>query len=853
MAYAAIRYPAHVLFARRPNIAVKHRFPNEEQSGVLVAIAIGDPLDCGGPPQTGPSSRGQKHEHSGHTPGSVERRLEFRHIAELPGRSGAGGGDSAHYRENYVQPCPPDSRHCQGDGTHVKGSIPPGEHRFIIMTMRTASLIVCLAAAALAGDWPDWRGPRRDGISPEKNLPARWSPTGENLAWRVPVGGRSAPVVMNNRVYLMNSIGQGATLKERVMALDADTGKTLWEHSYHVFLSDVPPHRAAWASPAADPETGNVYTFGVGGMLIGFDRTGKKLWEHSLTEEMGLVTTHGGRTVSPVIEGPYVIVSGITTGWGEQARAGHRFMAFDKKTGDIVWVSSPGGRPFDTTYSPPVVADVAGTRMIIAGGGDGTIHALKVWTGEPLWKYQISKRGVNTGVALNGTTAIVSQSEENLDTSEMGLLAAVDAKARGAIGKDAIKWRNTGWQGGFSSPVVDGDRLYQVDNGANLFAFDVNTGKTLWQQNLGTIQKASIAFGDGKIYVGSENGKFWILKPGQEKVEILSEHQLGTEQAPEAIIASVAISDGRVFLVSNEATYCIGKKQVSPSQPLKAEWAAPAGAQPAFLQVYPTELVLKPGDKTTLKVRSFDSNGRFIRDEKVDSWAVAGGLGGSVQNGVFTADSKASAGEVQAKLGNLTGTARIRVIPPLPWTDDFTSAAPGSVPAYWINAAGKSSVREMEGNKVLVKHADNPFTKRARAFIGAVNMHDYTIEVDVNASEKRRQMGDAGVVAQRYNLILFGNHQRLELESWQPETERTVKVPFQWKSNTWYRLKLTVENMKDGSVRARGKAWPVGEPEPDKWLVEKIDKDGHKQGSPGIYADAPFEVYFDNLKVAANQ
>jgi outer membrane protein assembly factor BamB len=713
-------------------------------------------------------------------------------------------------------------------------------------------LALSLAGVCLAADWPDWRGPRRDGISPEKNLPETWSPAGENLAWRAPYGGRSTPVVHGNRVYLMNTAGSGAEMQERVVALDADTGKVVWEYKSHVFLSDVPPHRASWASPAVDLETGNVYVFGVGGMLIALDRAGKRLWEHSLAEEMGLVTTHGGRTVSPVIEGPYVIVSGITTGWGDQSRAGHRFMAFDKKTGATMWVSSPGGRPYDTTYSPPVVAEIGGTRMIVAGGGDGTVHALKVWTGEPLWKFEISKRGVNTGVALNGTTAIVSHSEENLDTSEMGLLAAIDATARGAIGKEHIKWQMKGWQGGFSSPVVDGDRLYQVDNGANLFAFDVNTGKTLWQHNLGTIQKASVVFGDGKIYVGSENGRFWILKPGQEKVQVLSEHQLGKEGAPEAIIASVAISNGRVFLVTNEATYCIGKKQVTPNPAMKSDWAAPAGAQPAFLQVYPTEVVAKPGDAVTFGARSFDANGRFIRDEKPESWTATGGLDGAVQGGSLKA-GKTSAGLVQAKMGNLTGTARVRVIAPLPWAEDFTSAAVGSVPAHWINATGKSVVRELEGNKVLVKLADNPFTKRARAFLGPVDLHDYTVEVDVSAAERRRQMGDAGIVAQRYNLILFGNHQRLELQSWQPETQRTVTAPFAWKANTWYRLKLRVENMPDGSVRAQGKAWPAAEGEPAQWTLEKIEKNGHKHGSPGLYADAPFEVYFDNLKVAANQ
>jgi hypothetical protein len=193
------------------------------------------------------------------------------------------------------------------------------------------------------------------------------------------------------------------------------------------------------------------------------------------------------------------------------------------------------------------------------------------------------------------------------------------------------------------------------------------------------------------------------------------------------------------------------------------------------------------------------------------------------------------------------------VIPPLPWSQDFTSVKPGSVPPWWINATGKSSVREVEGNQVLVKHADNPFTKRARAYIGPTNLHDYTVQVDFNGVEKRRQLGDAGVVAQRYNLILFGNHQRLELQSWQPETQRTVAVPYSWKGNTWYRMKLRVENKPDGSVHAQGKVWPASEPEPDKWLIEKIEKGGHKHGSPGLYADAPFEVYFDNLKVAANK
>jgi outer membrane protein assembly factor BamB len=710
---------------------------------------------------------------------------------------------------------------------------------------------VALVAASMS-DWTDWRGPLRDGVSMEKGLPERWSPSGDNLAWKASYGGRSGPIVLGDRLYLQNAVGKGDTLRERLMCFHAETGKVLWEHHFSVYLSDVPTHRVGWASPVADPATGNVYAFGVGGTLLGMTRDGKVLWERSLGEDFGLVTTHGGRTVSPVIEGDLVIVSGINSGWGDQARASHRFLAFDKKTGDTVWVSSPGGRPFDTTYAPPIVAVINGVRLLIAGTGDGAVHAIKTNTGEPVWTFEMSKRGINTGVVLNGTTAIVSHSEENLDSSEMGLLAAIDASAKGPI-KQA-KWSIKGFQGGYSSPIVDGDRVYQVDNGANLFAFDVVTGKQLWKQNLGTIQKSSPVFADGKIYVGTESGKFYILKPHADRCEVLDEHLLGTEMQPEPVIGSVAISRGHVYLVSSDHLFCIGKKSHPPLPAIeRKEPPADPNAAAAHVQVAPTELVLKPGESVQLQARLFDDRGRFLREGQAE-WSLEK-LRGGLRSGRFTAasDPTAQAGLVKATVGGISGAARVRVIPPLPWSENFESLPGNAVPPQWVNATGKFVVREMDGNKVLVKLADNPFTKRARAFLGPSNWSNYTVEADVRASEKRRQLGDAGVVAQRYALILFGNHQRLELQPWQPETARTVTASYPWKADTWYRLKLRVENMAGGKVRAQGKAWPAAEPEPTAWTIERIDPIGNRQGSPGIYADAPFEVFFDNLKVTSNQ
>src|SRR5439155_9719866 len=144
------------------------------------------------------------------------------------------------------------------------------------------------------GDWPEARGPNRDGVSQETGLVDKWALNGQNFLWRAPYGGRSAPIVMGNRVYVQNPTGRGPDLQERVMALDADTGKVVWEYRFNLFQSDVPPHRVGWASPAADPETGNIYALGVNALVVALNKEGKPLWQRSIGEEFAAFTTHGG-------------------------------------------------------------------------------------------------------------------------------------------------------------------------------------------------------------------------------------------------------------------------------------------------------------------------------------------------------------------------------------------------------------------------------------------------------------------------------------------------------------------------------------------------------------------------------
>jgi outer membrane protein assembly factor BamB len=713
------------------------------------------------------------------------------------------------------------------------------------------------------GDWPDQRGPLRNGTSAETGLPEKWAINGENFLWRAPFGGRSAPIVVGNRVYVQNPVGKGPTEQERVMALDVDTGKPVWEYRFNVFQSDVPAHRVGWAAPAVDPETGNVYAFGVCALVVALSKDGKLLWQRSIGEEFAAFTTHGGRTESPIVDGDLVIVSSPVSNWGTMGNRAHRFIALDKRTGDIVYVANPGGRPYDTAYAAPIIASVNGQRLLINGIGDGGIYAMKPQTGEKVWGFIAAKRAINTGVVVKGTTVIVSHGDENLDVAERGMIGAIDGSQTGDI--KTTLWAKKGTQFGFSSPVIDAaaNRVYQVEDAAKLHALDLATGRELWTVEVGTVQKAPLVFADGKLYMGTEAGKFYIIRPGADKGEILSEVEMppSTDDnagqsagVAEPVFGGAAVSRGRVFFVSTGGVYAFGPKQAKKLTGWAVDEPREAGdGAPAYLQVAPTELFLKPGQTVKLRARSFDAKGRFLREEKA-TWALDG-LKGTIADGTFTVGNEPiqQAGLIRATVGELKGEARARVPHPLPWTETFDDMADNAVPVGWTNAAaGKFSVVALDGKKVLQKAPDETIFQRLRMFVGPPDWSNYTIELDVRANTRRRQMADLGITAQRYSLVLYGNDSKLNLQPWEPEIQRTVSIPYDWKPDQWYHLKLRVENMPDGKVRARGKVWPTGGAEPDAWMIEKIDPIGNRQGAPGIFAAAQFGAYFDNLKIYAN-
>ena len=156
-------------------------------------------------------------------------------------------------------------------------------------------------------------------------------------------------------------------------------------------------------------------------------------------------------------------------------------------------------------------------------------------------------------------------------------------------------------------------------------------------------------------------------------------------------------SRGRVYFVSSDSLYAIGPRRTSakPWQPV-TQAIEPGQGAPAWVQVAPTEMVLKPGDTVQLHARLYDAAGRFLREENSAAWSLEG-LRGMVADGKLAVapDKVSQAGLIKATVGGLTGEARARVIPPLPWNETFDAYPVGSVPPHWVSAKiGRASCRE---------------------------------------------------------------------------------------------------------------------------------------------------------------
>ena len=728
---------------------------------------------------------------------------------------------------------------------------------------------------------------------------------GTNVVWKNDeAGGISTPVIMGGRLFTLVRHKPGTQEEaEKVLCLDAVTGKKFWENVFNVYLSDVPAERVGWSAVVADPATNTVFAHGVCGVFTAIDAaTGRTKWQRSLHEEFGFLSTYGGRTNIPVVFDDLVIASAVVTGWGDTARPAHRFLGMDVHTGEVRWMNGTKELPEDTTYSTPSLADLGGQAALVFGSSDGSVWNFQPRTGKAVWNFKLSRRGLNVAPLLEGETVYISQAEENLDNTTMGSVTAFKAAGSGDITTTQALWQRKGVMDGRSMPVLLRDRIYFVDDGAKVYAFDRATGEPVGRpvKLLGTIVRGSPLVADGRLYVCSTSG-WHVLEPTADGLKFVNRMRLDEE---DEVTASPIAANGLLYLTTGARLYCLGaaaaaapaSTPVAPtaSQRVAETTAGPAG-EAAWVQLIPAEAQIAAGDTLQYTVRLFDAAGRFVKECPAEFSANQGEI---TAGGRYTAPAgRHAATIVTANVGPLEGRARVRSMPPLPWKFDFeeiplaadpkTGVVKGEPPLPWIGMRYRHAVREVDGSKCLVKVTTIPKGTRSQGWIGPIGLHDYSIRADFRAQEtgvakpgdpavasaknsdsdadaftkafgnpaalEKARMPDMGLIAQRYTLDLMGASQQLQLRSWPPQvaTYFSKTIPFSWEAGRWYTMKLEART-QDKAAILRGKIWPRGEPEPSTWTIEATHAAGNLQGSPGFFGNSKdSEIYIDNVTVEA--
>ena len=750
-------------------------------------------------------------------------------------------------------------------------------------------------------DWVHWRGPEQNGVSREKNLPDEFEPKAGakgNVIWQQPYGGRSAPLVLDGKVYILQGTSSGIQEGEQVVCFDEKSGKPLWHYKVNVFQTDIVSNRLGWTTLTADPETKYVYAHTTAGLLLCLDQAGKLVWSHSLTEEYGRISGYGGRNVTPLFDSGLVIVGMVSANWGDHARGANRFVAFDGKTGEVVWWADTAPNPIEGTYySSPVVAVIGGQRVMISGGADGYLHAFKIRTGERLWSYRFANGVVNGSPLVDGNLVYCHHGEDNPEGGAYGRVICVDA---GQV-NEKTKTPKLVWEYrkskrfGLASGALDDGRLYVPDDSGTLYCFDAKDGKVLWTYRYATEVRGAPLVADGKIYLFDVKGKMNIIlldddrnKQPDEDDTFVYKFRLPSGLLNETNGTPIAVNN-RVYFTTGSELLCIGypdaKDECGKYEPLPEE--APVGPV-AGVRLFPADVVVEPGKSQKIEVVTIDANGRKVAqvNKKLPNaeWslplppkaptgaqppALKGKVDGDFTAGTLTVDpTPTQQGSVAFKSGDWTAQARVRVAATIPYTQDFEKLPPGAVPGGWVNAQGKYlAVKLPDGNIVLAKRNDDarpPFA-RARAYMTTPWHSNYTVQADMMGTEVGGKLPDVGLVNTRYRMILDGKtdpttkSREIRLASWEARQRIYHGVAFDWKPKTWYTAKFTVEQTGKTAM-LRAKVWEKGTPEPEKWMIEFEDPNPNPEGAAALYGyvsnivgDQPgSEAYFDNVKITPN-
>lgn len=425
--------------------------------------------------------------------------------------------------------------------------------RYAILTLGC----LLIGSTALAGNWPQWRGPTGDSVSTETGLPAKWDDK-TGILWTCPLPeGASTPAIWGDSIFLTTMQGE----KLSVLKINKPDGKIVWSHEVgsgtmrrgtpkrqeHTFHN---LHNMASPSPVTDGET-VVFHFG-NGDLMAYDFAGKQLWSRNLQKEHGTYSIWWGHANSPVIWKDLVISVCMQDSLADLQKdpAASYLVAHDKKTGAEKWkVMRMTGSPAEDadSYTTPIFNDVNGkTEMIVVGAN--VIDAYDPATGKQLWVLP-GLRGSRTitGPTLGHGMLFATEGKK-------GALLAVKLGGAGKLDNKVIAWSVPQSMPDTPCPVLWKDLLFVLSDDGIAQCIDAKTGQVHWKERLGGNCKSSPIAADGKVYFMNLTGQCTVVA-ASAKFEKLAENKIDDGTA-----ASLAVSDGRLYLRGKKGLYCIGTK-----------------------------------------------------------------------------------------------------------------------------------------------------------------------------------------------------------------------------------------------------------------------------------------------------
>jgi outer membrane protein assembly factor BamB len=394
---------------------------------------------------------------------------------------------------------------------------------FLIVAALVAMSSALLVAQSAAPDWPQFRGPNRDGVAPSFTEPKAW-PEQLKRAWKVDVGdGYATPILVGNRVYAFARQGDN----EVMSALDASTGKVLWQTRYPAPVTINPAAKAHGPGPKSTPTfaNGRLYTLGMGGIVTAFDAaSGKQLWQKPAAPVQPLY----GTAMSPLVDGGLVIVH---VGGNNQGA----LTAFDAGTGAVKWAWNGDG----PSYASPIVADIDGVRQVITLSQENLV-GLSATDGRLLWRRPFSTEYSQNSITpiLSGQTLIVAGYQR--PTSAIRIVRKGDQWTTENL------WENAEASLYMANAVVVGDVLLGLShrNRGQYVLLDVKTGKTLWTGMPRQAENASIVRAGNIVFALEEDADLIVGRVSRSGLQELKRYKV----ADAVTWSAPAISGNRIFV-----------------------------------------------------------------------------------------------------------------------------------------------------------------------------------------------------------------------------------------------------------------------------------------------------------------